>query len=75
MIEMITPRAKFICDRCGTSELLTEDSAYKIHEVKFIDDCMFKTYKQGQICKDCYSDFIEIADLFFDDVNKEGDKK
>jgi hypothetical protein len=30
-----------------------------------------KDITQGQVCGKCYEEFIELANLFFNDVNKE----
>ena len=71
MIVRLTPKYKFVCDRCGKEEY-TESDEPKF-EVAFIDvQGLFKTPTRvrGQVCYRCYKDFYEIAGNFFDKVNK-----
>ena len=72
MIVELTPRYKFICDRCGKEEYVkSETPEYKIIFTGF--DGIFKLLIkiEGQVCYRCYKDFCEIAGNFFDEVNKE----
>lgn len=69
MIEQLTPSYKFTCDRCGKA-ILADEIEY--NEVKFVYS-VFSNAKTGQVCKDCYNDFKELADNFFDEANKEAD--
>ena len=71
MMTMITPVAKFVCDRCGISRIITERDGEKVLDVMFYTDALNRkiTHKRGQVCERCYEDFIEIAENFFDESN------
>lgn len=77
MITQLTPSFKFICDRCGKEEFTDEyGEGVKIYDVAFTDKTnitlrQIKDITQGQVCGKCYTDFTELANLFFDEVNKE----
>ena len=72
MIVRLTPKYKFVCDRCDKEWFGDEDIPTEVHDVEFREDCHFKhKVKKGQICTDCYTEFWKIANAFFDEVNKE----
>lgn len=71
----ITPKYKFVCDRCGKEEFLdNEDEYIEYPTVTFskqtsIVQMPIKT--EGEVCEDCLAEFWELAENFFDEVNKE----
>ena len=70
----LTPRWKFVCDRCG-KELYPSEDGYisNIHEVAFIEmNPRNRTFNNPskEVCEDCFNDFLELANNFFDEVNK-----
>ena len=73
----ITPIYKFKCDRCGREQYQhTNDTPIEAHHVHFAEWTQLKahsTLKSGEVCEDCYNDFIELADNFFHEVNKEAE--
>lgn len=71
MMTMVSPKFEFVCDRCGTTRLVTEQDKLDIHDVRFCTDIIDvkKAHTQGQVCKKCYEDFIVIAENFFDESN------
>ena len=74
MIEQLTPKYKFICDRCGKEEYVKNDIPER--EVGFVAaDDIFKVPIRinGQVCYKCFKEFCEIAENFFDEVNKAKD--
>lgn len=74
MIEQLTPKYKFICDRCGKGKYLENDMPE--FEVAFVDmKGLFETPTKvrGRVCYWCYKDFYEIAGNFFNEVNKESE--
>ena len=76
MIIRLTPRYKYICDRCGKEEYIENDIPK--FEVAFVDmKGLFETPTsvKGQVCYRCYKDFYDIAGNFFDEVNKERENK
>ena len=70
----LTPRWKFVCDRCGKETYLNEgDYIADLHEVVFGEFHplrITKNSRSGDVCEDCFNDFLEIANNFFDEVNK-----
>ena len=75
MIVKLTPEAKFVCDRCGKEQFPKTDGYFEdgsIREVSFLDNRIFReSRKAGQVCASCFDEFLEIANNFFDEVNKE----
>lgn len=73
MIVELTPRIKFVCDRCGKEEFPDENGALYCRRAVFREDdpIMRPKDKAGDICMDCLAEFWELADNFFDEVNKE----
>jgi hypothetical protein len=60
-----------VCDRCGKEWFGDEEGPVEVHNVEFMEDFGFKhVNKQGQICKACLTEFWELANNFFDEVNK-----
>lgn len=74
MIVELTPRIKFVCDRCGKEEYPDKDGILKKpHDIIFNEFNAFKILKkEGQVCESCANEFWEYANNFFDEVNKEG---
>lgn len=71
MIKQLTPKYKFICDRCGKEKYRDNDEPD--FEVAFIDLKGIPEVPlriKGQVCYWCYKDFYEIAGNFFSEVNK-----
>ena len=70
MIESIT-RYKFTCDRCGKEQIVEGEYNRPLHDVSFLGALLFKRQElKGEVCDDCYKDFLELAENFFDEVNK-----
>lgn len=70
MIEVI---CRYICDRCGKEFLSCEDYNDKSQFVSFTHGKYAQnaeTFKYGLVCEECYKDFCELAESFFDDLNK-----
>lgn len=66
----LTPRVKYVCDRCGKSFY----DEYSLCEVAFYELGYNKNIgKRGEVCYQCHKDFGEIAGNFFDEVNKESE--
>lgn len=60
------------CDRCGRR--FSNFSHYDEIKVIFAQQDAFYTEKfdkRGHVCKECSQAFIELAESFFDDLNKE----
>lgn len=80
MVITTTKQFKVVCERCGKTEYADDKPenynkllAMGYVEVKFSDT--IKTVKQGGVCQECYEEFCELAQNFFDDVNKENEGK
>lgn len=72
MIVQLTPKYKFVCDRCGREQLPDEKDYVVVYRVAFCHEAMNRDKKKsGQICKECYDEFWEIAENFFAEENKE----
>lgn len=72
MIVKLTPDYKFVCDRCGKEQFLDEKERVEIHDVQFKESFDGRILKSaGSVCHSCYLDFLQIAENFFDEVNKE----
>ena len=76
MVIRLTPEYKFVCDRCGKEwdVASTEDgNSTEIHTVEFGEKRVpFRgKFKEGEICRACATEFWELANNFFDEVNKE----
>lgn len=69
MIERLLPSYRFICDRCGKI-CDGEEGEIKAYPVNFWNGS--RSRREGEICSDCYNDFCDLADNFFDEVNKNG---
>jgi hypothetical protein len=68
MIEQLTPAYRFVCDRCGKEQFSKEGVLLIMYPITFSDDC--GKVKSGDVCRDCYKDFCDLAENFFDEVNK-----
>jgi hypothetical protein len=74
MIVRLTPEYKFVCDRCGKEQFATEgESPFETHLVEFCErrPPFSAKSKKGEICTACATEFWELANNFFDEVNKE----
>ena len=72
MIVQLTPDYKFVCDRCGREWLPDEEKNVEAYDVAFVHDQRIRVKnKNGQICKECYDEFWELAENFFAEENKE----
>ena len=80
MIVKLTPKYKFVCDRCGKEWFDPEDAdgnPVEIHNVVFSERRPTHQIegKAGEVCKACATEFWELANNFFDEVNKERSKE
>jgi hypothetical protein len=74
MIVELSPKYKFVCERCGKEKFPDgEHGISGIYEVAFEDRSMLRErdIKKGSICEECFAEFCELANNFFDEVNKE----
>lgn len=72
MIVQLTPKYKFVCDRCGREQLPDEEHCVETYEVSFVHITRIMVKKKsGCICKECYDEFWELAENFFAEENKE----
>ena len=72
MIVKLTPDVKFVCDRCGKEEFPDDEMHLHPYEVVFTHGLILKRiHREGQVCKACYDEFLELADNYFNEVNKE----
>ncbi len=70
MIIRITQKYMMICDRCGKAKSTDEhEITDEFHEIVFTDGG-FEPIAKGLACSECYKDFCELAENFFDDVNR-----
>lgn len=70
MIERLNPEYCFTCDRCGAVEFGNEEKVIYAYPINFSNDA--RAVNMGVVCRNCYTDFCEIAENFFDEVNKDG---
>ncbi len=70
MIDQLTPAYRFTCDRCGEIQEGSKVSELKYYDAEFCNG--LRIIKKGDVCKRCYINFCEIAENFFDEVNKNG---
>ena len=72
----LTPEYKFVCDRCGKEEFLDEEDVFIEYPTvtfsKQTSIIQMPIKMEGQVCADCLTEFWELAENFFDEVNKEG---
>jgi hypothetical protein len=72
MIVQLTPKYKFVCDRCGREQFPDKENCVEVHDVAFCHELITRTNKKsGQVCKECYDEFWELAENFFAEENKE----
>ena len=72
MIKQLTPKYLFICDRCGREEYKEDDvPEFQVDFVERSSVFELPTRTKGEVCYNCYKDFCEIAENFFNEVNKE----
>lgn len=72
MIVQLNPSYLFVCDRCGKKQPLKVEHK---HDVFFTHHQILeeRTVAKGEICDECLKDFCELAESFFDDLNKTKD--
>jgi hypothetical protein len=70
MIEQLAPVYRFVCDRCGKEQFFNGENYTPGYIIKFSNG--IRIVKNGRVCSDCYLDFCELAENFFDEVNKNG---
>lgn len=75
MITRLTATYKVVCDRCGKTECFDDHEFENVYHEEVIFGDAYKTVKRGNVCKECYKAFREIAENFFDEVNKENEGK
>ena len=68
MIEQLTPSFRFTCDRCGKEQRYTYNKKFPTYHVSFWSKLAQE--QCGEVCPNCYKDFIELAESFFDELNK-----
>ena len=75
MHKRLTQKYEVSCDRCEKTEFCDELSQPNMdyNMVKFGTDV--RVVAEGDVCDDCYKDFLEIAENFFDKVNRENEGK
>ena len=77
MLTRFNPIYKFVCDRCGKEEIIKDEDSIIPPTVAFVlEACPIVLPKRikGQVCPACENDFLELANNFFDEVNKERSK-
>ena len=68
MIVQLTASYKFVCDRCGKESFAVEGQRFsQVSTVCFTDG---QQDKRGDVCDNCLADFLQIAENFFDEVNR-----
>ena len=76
MIVQLTPKYKFICDRCGKEKYVENDMPeFEVAFVGIKDLFVTPTKIKGQVCYNCMKDFYELAGNFFDEVNKRSEEE
>jgi hypothetical protein len=75
MIEVLTRRFRVVCDRCGKEWQADEtQTSSGLFPVVFAEEDAALIYgkrmARGGVCEECYNDFREIAENFFDEVNR-----
>ena len=74
MIEVLTRRFRIVCDRCGKEWNADETRKSGLFDISFKEEKIELVYgdtkARGDVCQECYKDFCEIAENFFDDVNR-----
>ena len=60
-------KSRYYCDRCGAEYGRLMEVGFKSYGY-----CNESRLKLKQVCKECYEEFWQLADCFFDDVNMEG---
>lgn len=78
MIVQLSPKWKFVCDRCGKEIFPKEDgymegeNAYEIAaSITYLDFVSVPT--KIQVCRECRDDFRTFWENFRDSANKEGE--
>ena len=71
MIEQLTPKYKFICDRCGKETYFDGEVQKFVVEFLNIESPLLTPIRiKGEVCYRCCKDFYELAGNFFNEVNK-----
>lgn len=74
MVTRLTQKYKITCDRCGKEVFREEHDSFTgvdpggFHEVSFTDEN--KYLAKGDVCGECYQEFCELSENFFDEVNR-----
>lgn len=68
MIEQLTPSFRFTCDRCGKKYDGKEGEMPTWFSISFSSS--YTCNKYGEVCEECHKDFCELAESFFDELNK-----
>ena len=79
MIIQLSPKYKFVCERCG-KEIFPKDDGYLeagntyaiAVSIHFRSEDRVPVPVRIEVCKDCRDDFETFWDNFRDVVNKEG---
>lgn len=72
MIKQLEPKYCVICDRCGKERYYykLKDGAEEVVTFSCNSSVLGNIEKSGQVCMDCFKDFWQIAENFFDEANK-----
>ena len=74
MYERLTQKYRVVCDRCGKEWHADETQSSGLSSVAFVEEEAVLVYgkakAKGGVCEECYNDFCEIAENFFDEVNR-----
>jgi hypothetical protein len=71
----LAQKYKITCDRCG-KECIREEGVMDDTKFRYIsinDDVKF--FERADLCGECYEEFCEFVENFFDEVNKENEGK
>ena len=74
MIVMLSPRFKFVCERCGKEIFSDNEGRIPMqHQVSFRAHTDYRSHtdRTGEVCDECLKEFLEYAENFFDETNKE----
>lgn len=81
MYERLTQKYRVMCDRCGKEWHADEKQKSGLFDISFKEEKIELVYgdtkARGGVCQECYNDFCEIAENFFDEANRRAtdDKK
>ncbi len=79
MIIQLSPKYKFVCERCGKEKfpndygyMDTEDVSEIAVAISYKEEDKLPIPKRIQVCRECRDDFETFWENFRDSVNKEG---